>query len=541
MSQERWDVVVRYVDGPLAQLDDQVYRGPIVRMGANPGPGGVSLQGYRGLDARHAVVTSYDGGSVAIAPVGRAQVRVAPHPDVDWHDVQALHEPVYLSDGCAVHLGPPERGLTFIYVTSQRLGVWEERRILSDAAQAAPDVQPTNIKELSTQRGVPPWFIGGVVVIGLVTSVAVLVSLVSFYKRPIAGLGPVDEGKEYYEYISEEMAVNTELREGLDQPFADFVMIPNAQAAHWPEIGEDPRKWDPKLLDMVTRSVQLHSQGWRFWDRLEQVTDDWAYVVGELRKAGLPEAFGGIPYRESGYRKGALSPVCAKGWWQFMPEVAIRYDLVVRDCRMKGAEVPWTPPPGRFIPVGNVRQRGEYVSYNPDTNKSECRIQDCAVDERVDLEQSTRAAIKALREAWEDPDIMASGAAVQLTITSHNAGYDDARFRENRKPKMSNVLPAYRKYVEDRKLRAGPFFIGDSITCTTTNHENDACGGVLMGESQHYAYNIIAEHFLAVCYYGMNHDDHPAFQPWRRYVRGDGYCTRANIPTADKVRARLGR
>ena len=35
---------------------DVVCRGPVIRMGANPGPGGLQLQGYRGLDDRQAVI-----------------------------------------------------------------------------------------------------------------------------------------------------------------------------------------------------------------------------------------------------------------------------------------------------------------------------------------------------------------------------------------------------------------------------------------------------------------------------------------------------
>ena len=40
---------------------------PVVRIGSNPGPGGLRLEGYRGLDDRQAVISAYDGGTVAIA------------------------------------------------------------------------------------------------------------------------------------------------------------------------------------------------------------------------------------------------------------------------------------------------------------------------------------------------------------------------------------------------------------------------------------------------------------------------------------------
>jgi hypothetical protein len=536
MSQERWDVVIRYLDGPLATQPEQVYRGPVVRMGANPGPGGVTLQGYRGLNGRHAVITAYDGGSVAIDAVGNAQVRVAPHANLDWADVDVLVGAVYLSDNDTVHLGSPGRGITFQFVRAQRLGVWEERRILSDASQATPEVQPTNIQELSTQGGIPTWFIGGVVLVGLVTVVAVLASLIKVHTREIAGLGPVDEGREYYDLVPMTAVVNSDLREGLQQPFEDFVMAHNAEAARWDEIKGKPGKWDQKLLDQVTRSYQLTATGWSFWKRLEEVESEYAEVVRAMQKAGLPEVFAAVPYQESRYRAEISSPVCAQGYWQFMPETAHRLGLEVRDCAFRGSNVVWSPT--ELAPPRNARKNAQYVSYDAAKDESSCRIKKCAVDERSDLDLSTEAAIKALREAFEDPELAASGAAVQLAITSHNCGYDDSRFQD--KQKKTNILPAYERYLKDKNLNQGPYFLGDTLTCTETNFKNDSCGGYIPGESQHYTPGAIAVHFLAVCYYGLNYGHEVAFRDWKRYVRGDGYCTQTAVPDADTVRSKLG-
>lgn len=535
MSQERWDVVLRYLDGPLATQPEQVYRGPVVRIGANPGPGGVALQGYRGLNDRHAVITAYDGGSVAIAPVGNAQVRVAPHRNVEWAGVEVLTGAVYLSDGCAVHLGAPGRGITFQFEQARRLGVWEERRILSDAAQASPEVQPTNIQELSTQGGIPTWFIGGVVLVGLVTTGAVLASILRSQKRTIAELGPVDEGKEYYEIVPMDAEISSDLREGMQQPFADFVMIPNAKAAGWDALAKDPGKWDQKLFEQVSRSYQVHARGWAFWKRLEAIQPHYAAVVRDLQKAGMPEAFAAIPYLESSYRADVQSPVCAMGWWQFQPEVAHRSGLVVQECRFASSNVVWSPT--ELTPPMNTRKNAQYVIYNPEKDEVRCNIRSCAKDERQDLGLATEAAIKALGEAWNDPDIAASGAAVQLTITSHNCGYDDARYGVKRK---TNVLPAYRAYLKAKSLNKGPYFLGDTLTCVTTNRENDSCGGYIPGEAQHYAYNILAEHFLAVCYYGTNYGTEVAFKEWKKYTRGDGYCTQTAVPDRETVRGKLG-
>ena len=137
-SQERWDVVLRVLSGPLELEGDIVCRGPVVRMGARPGPGGLNLKDYRGLDDRQAVISAYDGATVSLAPVGTNQVRMAPHPNVDWNELQPLRNPAYLTDGCAFHLGPPGRGVTIQFIEARRLGVWEQNRILSDAAAIAP-------------------------------------------------------------------------------------------------------------------------------------------------------------------------------------------------------------------------------------------------------------------------------------------------------------------------------------------------------------------------------------------------------------------
>ncbi|MEM6930880.1 MAG: hypothetical protein AAF602_28355, partial [Myxococcota bacterium] len=62
--------------GPLASAGEQVLRGPVVRIGAQPGPGGFALRGYRGLDERQCVITAYGQGDTQVAPVGRNQVRI---------------------------------------------------------------------------------------------------------------------------------------------------------------------------------------------------------------------------------------------------------------------------------------------------------------------------------------------------------------------------------------------------------------------------------------------------------------------------------
>ena len=136
-QQERWDVILKLLDGPMKGVGEQKLRGPVIRIGANPGPGGFTLTGYRGLDARQCVITAYAGGSASIAPVGTNQVRMAPHANVNWPDIDPIPGPEYLSPGCALHLGPVGRGATIEFVKAEKFGQWEQGQLLSEAADIA--------------------------------------------------------------------------------------------------------------------------------------------------------------------------------------------------------------------------------------------------------------------------------------------------------------------------------------------------------------------------------------------------------------------
>ncbi|NOY27484.1 MAG: lytic transglycosylase domain-containing protein [Oligoflexia bacterium] len=539
MSQERWDVVLRFTDGPLSYHGDVVCRGPVVRMGANPGPGGLKIEGYRGLDDRQAVITAYDGGTVAIAPVGTNQVRVAPHGNVDWNEVYPITGPVYLDKDAVCHLGPPGRGASLVFVDCRRLGVWKKNQILSEASQVDGAHESSNVKELDAQGGVPSWFIPATLVLVLVSATALVVPLLHLWQRDIADLGPKDDGQEYYEYVTLDEPVAEALKEGLNQPFSDFIMQPNAKAADWAALGADPEKWDQRYLTYVQHSVQIHLKAWLFWSRLEQIVDDYAVVVNQLRDAGMPEVFAAIPYQESRYRTAITSPACAKGMWQLMPEVAHRMGLGVAGCKLRGSTGLWSPT--RLAPPLNVYRNAEYIDPNePLTSRKKCRITSCQVDERTDVVESTRAAVGLLAEAWNDPELRESGAVVQMTILSHNSGYDDSRFDERGRVKTTNILPGYRKYLKNTNQVRAPDFYGQNILCTTPDDKSKTCGGVLHRETQHYAYSVTAQHILAVCYYAENYGSQPAFSDWRKYIVGDGYCTRMNIPTQAEVRKRTG-
>ncbi len=546
--QERWDVVMLVLDGPLAGSGEHVYRGPVVRIGAAPGPGGFALNGYRGLDARHATITAYDGGSAAVAPVGTNQVRMAPHANVNWKEIDPMSGPEYLSEGCAIHLGPVGRGVTLEFVQCRRLGVWSGGALASEVS-GSPGVTPGIVAGAPPAafdaRGsrrirsstVPAWFIGCMVMMTAVF-VAVPLAVVFVNAITIERLGPVEEGEPFYTFATVQVdKVNPKLKEGLNQAFHDFVMKPSIEVSGLREL-EDPKNWDEEFYGYTAASVETHLKAWSVFRRLDVVRQDYATVLGELRAADLPEVIAGMPYLESRYTADLQSIACAKGYWQFMPEVAFRIDrdsrigFKVADCTFTDADVRWsptdpTPPPG-------VMRNAVYI----DKERQNCRIKSCRVDARTDLKKSTAAAMFSLAEAYSDPDIQKSGSAVAITILSHNAGYDDSRFGRRKK---SNLRDAYFIWKKGKPADELPKFYGRNIT-TTNPHETSWHGSAIPPETQHYAYTIVAEHMLAACYYGLNYaDEIPAFREFKQYTQKEGYCRQLNIPTAAEVRKKSGK
>jgi hypothetical protein len=442
---------------------------------------------------------------------------------------------VYLSPGDAFHLGSPRRGATAMFMECRRLGVWEAQAIISEAAQLEGSIQPTNVKEIDAQGHVPRWFIPSVLITLVATVIASLAIVIRVLgpNLPMGPLGPQAANIEYFEYVTEDdlRSVEQSDLEGFQQAFDAFVMAPNAEAAGMDQL-RDESNWDEKFfLYTVAVTKRLSSSG--FWNRLREVKDDYAFVTGELREAGLPTVFAAIPYQESQYRANASSPVCAKGYWQFMPETAHRYDLEVRNCKL-GATL-WSPE----ARVPSSIRRSPYVYHSREDNVHRCRLSSCEVDKRVELEASTRAAILMLKDSWDHEAAQSSGAGVQMTIMAHNMGYNDTQYMTS--GRKYGVLNAYMAYLSKIGQEQGPSFYGDNITCIAEDSDPhkpnsmlDRCGGLVPNQTQHYAYHIVAQHLLAVCYYATNYRGESAFEEWEEYTYGESYCTQLSIPVVTR-------
>lgn len=548
MTLERVDVTLRFLSGPLSWEADLTRRGPTVRVGANPGPEGLKLEGYRGIDDRHAVITAYTESEVTIAPVGPNQVRVAPHEHVDWSEIHPIRGPVHLSAGCAVHLGPVGRGGTLTFVKAERLSA-EGRvgTVLSEGAQFE-NPESSQAVDVTSGRRVPWWFWAGIgcLVPGFLSSLLVVVAIV--VTREPEPLGPIDTSdladpttntEEAYGKVFEVTQVNSSITDRVDRAYAAFVMGPNLKAAPaFAGLDSHPEKWDRKLVDYVARSEQLYLKYWQFWGDLERARADYADVVKKLRDAGLPEVLAAIPYQESRYHATARDAMlCAMGMWQFQPETGHRYGLRIEGCTLRGTNITdWTPT--AIVTPIHAAKNAVYVSDN------RCIITSCTTDERTSVDRSTDAAVKSLAEAYGDADLRSSGAVVQMTIASHNCGYDDSRFGKN---SVTNIKPAYARYKKWKSKNDGITMLGDSITCSSKSQMkagedyNSLCNSVIPNVTQTYVPQVIAYHLLAVCYYATNYPDDPVFSGWRRYLQNDEYCHALNIPDKAKVAQMAGK
>jgi hypothetical protein len=178
---------------------------------------------------------------------------------------------------------------------------------------------------------------------------------------------------------------------------------------------------DPGFEELVAEAlVEAHKN--RLGERAVETREELRQVRAAISEAGLPDVFVGIPYTESRMKPGAVSPQCAGGPWQFLPEVAVSEGLRVRDCELAGATDD-TGEPSLFSPGRKLPARSERVYLG----RSGCRITSCAVDDRRDLRRSTDAALSYLEKMGRDPVLADHPQRVALQILAFNAGLGGAK------------------------------------------------------------------------------------------------------------------
>jgi hypothetical protein len=544
-QQRRWDIVLRVVSGPLASRQPVSYRGPQVTVGVDPGPGGVVLPGGRGVAPRHCTIAAYDPHTIFVTPIGHNPVRIAPYAEVRWDQIEPIRQQVRLERGNAIHLGPTgSRGITLEFVECRDLGMQSVVRIASEAAgdavlprppdaiQARREPRVTSLLADVVPRSRFQQYLLGLFAMSFVMLLAAAGILVARMRATAPDRLPPSDWNAYEFQLDADLTVH----EGFQEPFWDFVLAWNAEKARgitYDELDRDhPQLWDQAFFGTVEQLVRRSAASRHIFKRLEEIADKYAYVTEALDDNDMPLVFAAIPIVESCYRPDLTSPCCAKGFWQWMPEAGPRFSaqlgdsFAIRDCAYEESPGRTYTPKDKAPPPNSCK----FYQISEDTNR--CKLADCAVDFRTRLDLSTQASLISLAQAFDDEEIAGSGAAVQITIASHNAGYEDTLLRSDVtvRSKRYNLLHAYRRWY--RSGEAGttpPNFYGDVMRCVRDG-EVEGCGKYMVPETQMYAPRVVADHLLAVCYYATHHADVPAFARWRKYLRDGGYCTEIEIP-----------
>jgi len=206
---------------------------------------------------------------------------------------------------------------------------------------------------------------------------------------------------------------------------ADEVLL-RAMRAEDPQSVKGSSSQDDEVAAAAMDSAAVQRFAQRYWNgqerplrrAVERISGLRAVVEPILKEEGLPPELLGLMLVESGGNLGALSPQGARGLWQFMPATARRYGL--------------------------------RVSYGS--------------DERLDVERSTRAAARHLRELREQ------FGDWSLALAAYNAG-DRAVQKAIRRGKTADfatlsslrLLPAETRAYVPAVLAAGPLFGGSGL------------------------------------------------------------------------------
>ena len=220
---------------------------------------------------------------------------------------------------------------------------------------------------------------------------------------------------------------------------ADEVLL-RAASAEDPRSAKGPSPQGEALATPAADAAAWQRFAQRYWNgqqrplrrAVERISGLRARVEPILKEEGLPPAILGLMLMESGGNAAALSPQGARGLWQFMPATARRYDL--------------------------------RVSYS--------------ADDRLDVERSTRAAARHLRDLYEQ------FGAWPLALAAYNAG-DRTVQKAIRRGKTTDfaalsslrLLPAETRAYVPAVLAAGALFDGPELL--TGERKQNRIGRVL--------------------------------------------------------------
>jgi hypothetical protein len=134
----------------------------------------------------------------------------------------------------------------------------------------------------------------------------------------------------------------------------------------------------------------MHAESREFWAELERKRGNYQYIVGELRREGLPTVFAGL-----GYQAAHLPAMgCRAGPWM----------LPIHDTPL--VEGPCIADLNRTWSPGDV----------PVVVDGSCIVLSCPKDLRYDLVASTTEAIRALRLLYEKHDRDALDTLVEAAL-----------------------------------------------------------------------------------------------------------------------------
>lgn len=154
-------------------------------------------------------------------------------------------------------------------------------------------------------------------------------------------------------------------------------------------------------------------------ERARETRRELAFLRRELAAQGLPDVWLGIPYMESRMHPETISPQCAGGAWQFLAGTARREGLRVGQCEAPSDESEVDAAESESDPEEEIRAAR--------TSGRGCRRSRCAIDERLDFEKSSLAALRHLRRLTQQPGIDGSPDRVPLGILAFNMGIGGAQ------------------------------------------------------------------------------------------------------------------